>query len=225
MDKKLVRKAMGESDISQGIGNGRQHGQQKEERSSLLPKKTNKNSVPNEYKLRGITGATGWEEKEKRINQNNEAYTRSQYEKMGIKVLGEYDELFYSVELPADWRIQTTSSPVWSDLLDSKGRKRLSFFHKDSLWDRDAFSNFICRYSFCIMPFDNFESDVEYEERVFKPWRLFLMDSGEMIDKLAEVTVNTKKEYFALDDKFRKTARDFLDEHYPEWEDVNAYWD
>ena len=32
MDKKLVRKAMGESDISQGIGNGRQHGQQKEER-------------------------------------------------------------------------------------------------------------------------------------------------------------------------------------------------
>lgn len=91
--KKLVRKAMGESDISQGIGNGRQHGQQKEERSSLLPKKTNKNSVPNEYKLRGITGATGWEEKEKRINQNNEAYTRSQYEKMGIKVLGEYDEL------------------------------------------------------------------------------------------------------------------------------------
>jgi len=203
MDKKLVRKAMGESGISQGIGNGRQHGQQKEERSSRLPKKTNKNSVPNEYRLQGITGAMGWEEKEKRINQNNEAYTRNQY-----------DELFYSVELPADWRIQTTSSPVWSDLLDSAGRKRLSFFHKDSQWERDAFSNFICRYSFCIMPFDNFESDVEYEERVFKPWRLFIMDSGEIIEKLAEVTVSTKKEYFALDGKFRKTARDFLDEHY-----------
>ncbi len=203
MDKKLVRKAMGESGISQGIGNGRQHGQQKEERGSRLPKKTNKNSVPNEYRLQGITGAMGWEEKEKRINQNNEAYTRNQY-----------DELFYSVELPADWRIQTTSSPVWSDLLDSEGRKRLSFFHKDSQWERDAFSNFICRYSFCIMPFDNFESDVEYEERVFKPWRLFIMDSGEIIEKLAEVTVSTKKEYFALDGKFRKTARDFLDEHY-----------
>ena len=203
MDKKLVRKAMGESGISQGIGNGRQHGQQKEERSSRLPKKTNKNSVPNEYRLQGITGAMGWEEKEKRINQNNEAYTRNQY-----------DELFYYVELPADWRIQTTSSPVWSDLLDSEGRKRLSFFHKDSQWERDAFSNFICRYSFCIMPFDNFESDVEYEERVFKPWRLFIMDSGEIIEKLAEVTVSTKKEYFALDGKFRKTARDFLDEHY-----------
>lgn len=76
---------------------------------------------------------------------------------------------------------------------------------------------------FSIMPFDNFESDVEYEERVFKPWRLFIMDSGEIIEKLAEVTVSTKKEYFALDGKFRKTARDFLDEHYPEWEDVNAY--
>ncbi len=77
MDKKLVRKAMGESGISQGIGNGRQHGQQKEERSSRFPKKTNKNSVPNEYGLQGITGAMGWEEKEKRINQNNEAYTRN----------------------------------------------------------------------------------------------------------------------------------------------------
>ena len=101
MDKKLVRKAMGECSISQGIDDGRQPGQQKEERSSQLPKKTNKNSVPNEYRLQGITGDMGWEEKEKRINQNNEAYTRSQYEKMGIKVLGEYDELFYSVELPA----------------------------------------------------------------------------------------------------------------------------
>ena len=49
--------------------------------------------------------------------------------------------------------------------------------------------------------------------------------SGEIIEKLAEVTVSTKKEYFALDGKFRKTARDFLDEYYPEWEDVNAYWD
>ena len=56
MDKKLVRKAMGECSISQGIDDGRQPGQQKEERSSQLPKKTNKNSVPNEYRLQGITG-------------------------------------------------------------------------------------------------------------------------------------------------------------------------
>lgn len=225
MEKKLAGKAMEEISASKGIDNGRQHGQQKEERNSKLPKKTNINLVPIEYKILGITDVMEWEEKERMISQNNEAYTKGQYEKMGIKVLGEYDDLFYSVELPAGWRIQTTSSSVWSDLLDGKGRKRLSFFHKGSLWDRDAFSNFVCRYTFCIMPFDNFETDVEYEERVFKPWRLFIMDSGEIIEKLAEVTVSTKKEYFALHDKFRKIARSFLDEHYPEWEDVNAYWD
>ena len=94
MGKKLAGKAMEEISASKGIDNGRQHGQQKEERNSKLPKKTNTNLVPKEYSLLGITDVMEWEEKERMISLNNEAYTRSQYEKMGIKVLGEYDDLF-----------------------------------------------------------------------------------------------------------------------------------
>lgn len=43
------------------------------------------------------------------------------------------------------------------------------------------------------MSFDNFESDIAYEERVFKPWRLFIMDSGEIIEKLAEVRIRIRE--------------------------------
>ena len=46
MGKKLAGKAMEEISASKGIDNGRQHGQQKEERNSKLPKKTNTNLVP-----------------------------------------------------------------------------------------------------------------------------------------------------------------------------------
>lgn len=225
MDKQLVRNDSGKNSILRKIDSEKRDGQRKEERNSRLPKKTNKNFIPDDYRLRGVTRTMGWREEEKIVGKNNEDYTKSQYEKMGIKVLGEYNPLFYSVELPEGWEIRETESSMWSSLLDRKGRKRLSFFYKSAPWDRDAFSKFACRYSFSIVPFDNFDTDVEYEERVFRPWKLFITDSGDRIKKLAEVAASTKEEYFALNDKFTEMARTFLNENYPAWEDIHAYWD
>ena len=152
-------------------------------------------------------------------------YTKQQYERMGIRIIDEYDNLFYSVELPEGWKIEATDHSMWNNLFDNRGRKRASFFYKAAFYDRDAFINFGHRYSFEILPFDGYESDASYEDRKFKPWRLFLTDNGEKIKKLEEIVATTDEEYFRIDDILRKIGMTYLNENYPEWEDINSYWD
>jgi len=76
------------------------------------------------------------------ITANNIQWTKEQYERMGIEITGEYDDLFYTVELPEGWQIKSTDHPMWNAVVDAKGRKRISFFYKSAFYDRDAFSNF-----------------------------------------------------------------------------------
>ena len=152
--------------------------------------------------------------------------TFSQYERMGIQVVNEYDDLFFSVVLPEGWEIQGTGHSMWNDVTDDKGRKRISFFYKGVFYDRDAFSNFSYRYGFDISPFDDYKDpDVSYNDRKFEPWTLYITDCGKRILTLTSVTAKTDKEYLNQDDALRKEACKYLDEHYPYWKDINAYWD
>ena len=48
-------------------------------------------------------------------------FTKTQYEKMGIKIIDEYDDLFWNVQLPDGWKIEATTHPLWNDLIDDKG--------------------------------------------------------------------------------------------------------
>ena len=63
-----------------------------------------------------------------------------QYEKMGIKVIGESikDDLFLDVELPQGWSIKDTDHSMHSKLLDDKGRERAGIFYKAAFYDRTA---------------------------------------------------------------------------------------
>lgn len=158
-------------------------------------------------------------------SRNISISTKEQYENMGIKVLDEYDDLFYSVELPEGWEMKPTSHSMWNEVVDDKGRKRISFFYKGAFYDRDAFSNFINRYSYSVMPFDNYKDEnVGYEDRKFKPWRGYITDCGECIKKIKEITAKTDKEYLSIDDKLGNACKKYLDKHFPDWKDVNAYW-
>lgn len=99
-------------------------------KNNRLPKKTNEHSVPNEYRFDGITDSMMYEERRKIVDENNYRYTKQQYERMGIKIVEEYDDLFYTVELPDGWEIKSTDRSMWNDVIDDKGRKRISFFYK-----------------------------------------------------------------------------------------------
>lgn len=217
--------AMEGKDPSLAIENQEKREQQKVTELKMLPMKTNLHSVPDEYRRKGITKDMDFKEEMKIMDQNNHEYTKEQYEKMGIKIIEDYDDLFFSVELPEGWEIKPTDHSMRNNVFDNKGRKRISFFYKGALYDRDAFSNFECRYGYRILPFDNYESDATYDERKFKPWRVFITDNGERIEMLKEIIPNTDKEYYEFDNILKIHAVKYLDEKYPNWSDINAYWD
>lgn len=115
-------------------------------RNERIPIKTNDMSIPEEIRWLGTNDDMEYEERTEILRKNNIAWTKQQYEKMGIKVIGEYDDLFYNVQLPEGWKVEATEHSMWNNLLDDKGRKRASFFYKAAFYDRDAFINFNIRF-------------------------------------------------------------------------------
>ena len=181
------------------------------------------NYVPKEYRLNLLD--VPYEERAKRSKEIKRKYTMEQYAKMGITVLDEEDDdCVCKVQLPDGWKIERVDS-LWCDILDNKGRKRINFFYKPAFWDRETFTNFLCRYGISILPFDNYMSDATYEDRIFKPWSVYITDGGECIEKLYEITPTTKKEFYEVDDKLRAIGIGLLSERYPDYKDINAYWD
>jgi|SRR5882672_12913810 len=59
-------------------------------------------------------------------------------EAMGIKLIGEQDDLFLNVELPPGWMIQPTPHSMWSNVVDETGKVRLEVFYKAAFYDRKA---------------------------------------------------------------------------------------
>ena len=135
--------AMEGDDPSKAIENAERRGQKSVVRNQRLPKKLNDHSVPREVRWNGVKKSMSWEEESEIVTQNNIEYTRQQYERMGITIVDEYDDLFWNVNLPEGWKIEATSHSMWNNLYDNKGRKRANFFYK--AFD-DAFINFDTRY-------------------------------------------------------------------------------
>ena len=152
-------------------------------------------------------------------------FTKAQYEKMGIKIIDEYDDLFWNVQLPEGWEIKATSHTMWNDLIDDKGRKRASFFYKAAFYDRDAFINFDTRYTTCVDHTADY-AEVGYEEWRKSPTIGHIKDCEEVIYSTA-----TKDSFddYGMQDNVEKAIQEELEnymvEHYPDYKDVNAYWD
>ena len=49
------------------------------------------------------------------------------------------DPLFRPCTLPTGWVKRRTGHDMWSEIVDDKGRKRVSIFYKAAFYDRDAF--------------------------------------------------------------------------------------
>lgn len=189
-------------------------------KNQKLPLKANSISVPHDIRYLGINDNMEWKEQFKIQENNIKKWTKEQYEKMGIKVIEEYDDLFLNVILPNGWKIKPTNHSMWNEVIDDKNRKRITFFYKGAFYDRDAFSDFENRYSFSEMPFDDYKTDASYEERKSKEWYGVVYDCGKEIFR-TEPIVN--KDYF--DESLKCQCKDYLNNNYPLWEDINAYWD
>lgn len=157
--------------------------------------------------------------------KNNLEFTRRQYEKMGIKILEDANDLFYAVELPDGWEIKPTKHSMWNEVVDDKGRVRISFFYEGTFYDRDAFSNFERRYDYAVLPFDNYETNATYEERNANPWKLWITDNNMRVYFIEERTVTSAKDKWKMHDELDNVGEKYMNEHYPDWKDINAYWD
>lgn len=114
----------------------------------------------------------------------------SEYEKLGIKVLGlvKGDELFCECVLPDGWEKKSTSHSMWNELLDDKGRVRATYFYKGVFYDRDAFIHLEKRFSVHVI--DYLPSDQKGKEKeiivkgLHEDWeegaREFLKEDGQI---------------------------------------------
>lgn len=210
---------------SKAIERQEARGQQSVVRNKRLPKKLNDHSVPYDIRWKGLEDDKSWEERHEIFTKNNIEYTKQQYEKMGITIVDECDDLFWNVVLPEGWTIKATDHTMWNNLFDDKGRKRANFFYKAAFYDRDAFINFDTRYHLRVEHVADFDT-TDYEEWKKSDYQGFVKDGEEIIHSTS--TYPATGEY-KIDDKTEKALWEYLEnymkENYPDWENINAYWD
>jgi len=134
--------------------------------------------------------------------------------KFGNPVQG--DDLFQYAELPEGWEKVRTDHSMWSNLVDEKGRVRAGIFYKAAFYDRSAHISLSRRYGL---------------KKDFNDKEIILYHVTDC-DKPIYSTSPTKApqpeygdEWFATDEEAKKEVQNWLDEHYPDWGKVEAYWD
>lgn len=147
--------------------------------------------------------------------------TREQFEKLGF-VFGEpIDDLFVAVKMPEGWSKRPTSHSMWSDLLDSQGRKRASIFYKAAFYDRSAHVSLNRRFRCACMLGDFYKTDIGYEERDAGNWFGVVYDGENIVWKSDPISGAS----YEQQDELGESAKAWLDDNFPEWENVLAYWD
>jgi hypothetical protein len=216
--------AMSGESPSVAIENQEKRGQQAVVRNQRLPKKANSHTVPRDIFFNGVENKMSYEEREKITTANIIEYTRAKYERMGIEIIEEYDDLFWSVKLPEGWEIRATDHTMWNELIDNKGKKRATFFYKAAFYDRDAFTNFQTRFQVSVDHTADPSSD--YEVWCKSDYIGTVKDGEEVIYKTDLVAATGD---YSEDDKVKKVLwdelEDYMGKNYPDYKDINAYWE
>jgi len=111
-----------------------------------------------------------------------------------------------------------------SILYDNKGRKRASIFYKAAFYDTRADISTIQRFTAEYIPEDNWKGGLTYQERDKGKWAGIVKDQDEIIWQTEWETKKNKYDHF-LTDRLRTAAANWLNEHYPDWNDATKYWD
>ena len=184
-----------------------------------LPKFCNPSAVPSHYRKGRMPAIYGTP-----YTESNSEYTKDTYTRMGIKVIDEFDEFFYNVELPEGWSIISSNCSQWITVIDKNNRQRIEVFCKNELMEYEAYSNFLYRYSYLISREDDCKSDSISEERI--TLNIWLIDGGMKVRILSSATYKTLDEYLKRDYRtLHINAENYLNQHFPNWRDICAYWD
>ena len=134
------------------------------------------------------------------------------WERLGF-IFGEpYDDLFVNVQFPQGWTMQPTDHNMWSNLLDAEGRLRGQIFYKAAFYDRSAQVSLRCRYQI-----------IEPGYVIGAPAKVEVRDGDEVIYSV-EHAVDAPTQLYPTLTELHKDAKIWLNETYPGWESIEAYW-
>lgn len=130
------------------------------------------------------------------------------------------DPIFTEVDLPPGWKKEGSDHSMWTYLLDSDGRTRVSIFYKAAFYDRSAHISLDRRFSCASNYYDPYLEDSD-------PLTYFITDAlGEITQVFSGKSSCelTKEEKWAERDRLKDQANTFLSENYPDHNNVLAYW-
>ena len=148
--------------------------------------------------------------------------SREAWEKFGFEFIDDYeDEVLIEAKLPEGWSIRATDHSMWNEIVDANGYVRGKMFYKSSFYDRDAHMDLCRRYGI--------RSD--YVDEDYTTSEIYFGNRNEKIFVAGQVCIprglsaEERKAKSEEKDRLFDMAKEFADKYYPNWEDVNAYWD
>ena len=148
--------------------------------------------------------------------------SREAWEKFGFEFIDDYeDEVLIEAKLPEGWSIRATDHSMWNEIVDANGYVRGNMFYKSSFYDRDAHMDLCRRYGI--------HSD--YVDEDYTTSEIYFGNRNEKIFVAGQVCIprglsaEERKAKSEEKDRLFDMAKEFADKYYPNWEDVNAYWD
>lgn len=140
------------------------------------------------------------------------------FEKAGFVFGNKIDHLFQEAAFPKGWSKKPTEHDMWTDILDEHGHKRGAIFYKAAFYDRCAHASLSRRFGVAV-DYDSERLDCYvHDERGVIVKRTPGFGKPDWSKHEEALAVCAKRD--AECDKLRA----WLDEIYPEWQDVNAYW-
>jgi hypothetical protein len=141
---------------------------------------------------------------------------------MGIEVGDPFkdDELFMPARLPKGWKKCSTTHPMYSHIVDDKGRLRIEVFYKAAYYDRRANATLIDRVGVRI--------DDETSSQIAAAYVYAKMPNEEehIIARFEETVAPYEKgNIWKIQDKLEERAQTWLDNHYPDHANNTTYWE
>lgn len=162
----------------------------------------------------------GWMPREM-IRLHYSGDSRMDLERMGFQVTGITDSLFYFVEMPPGWQVISTEHSRLSNLLDDQGRRRARIIYDAAFYDRRAYMYLNGRYSFSVVPVKGWDGyDFKVDAVVCQA-----RDGETVIWCSDEIIPSQDRPQHEIRELLELQGKQWLDEHYPDWQDEFTYWD
>lgn len=135
----------------------------------------------------------------------------------GFQVSDPDEELRVNITLPAKWRLLITRDGRWGDVVDSCGKTRGLIFRQTPHLNTLAL---IGRYTVSA----HIPSDPDGNPTCagnYKHHLVAVTDDGDVLHRIGVALITDS----LTKDKLAKQGFAWLDQHYPDWKNVTAYWE